>query len=364
MQTIGVQDINRFWNKIWKEAREDSFSVGLGNTSASASLVGYIPANAFALAVGCILGYSTVVNGNMLWRLPPASHPRVRNLYASSVKISPFAFQVAGKPMTPLNMHEVSPAIKSTISNPYIPVESYNIPPKAAAYEVLKVEIDFSEFVGVSFASNLQSDFGSTYYNREYLRYTSVTFEPSVEVLQMDSMANLVFKTGPQRGQAFPTPVGILLPQAKLKLKWMWVPHAFLADQPMGKIPFRRKIQEKLGHVNSKQFLFFPPGTLLFTGYSTEPIVTPLPDLASNSVIMQLSWNVEFEFTILETVAAQWANDLLEWQNRGHNVFPCRADRRFYPATVAMVGQQGQNQTNTTPLYDGTDFSTIFTTTK
>jgi hypothetical protein len=238
--------------------------------------------------------------------------------------------------------------------------ESYNIIPYTSIYKKLKVEIDFSEFVGVVFASNDQPEFPTEFYNREYRRYTQVTFDYNLEILQMDNASSLVFDAGPAENQAFPTPVGIMLPQAKLNVKWMWVPHEFICDDPLkyGKIVYNKKIQEKLGHVNEEEFMGFAPGTLLFTAFKTEPIVIPVSDSDTNSIVMKLAWNIDFEFSYLNTEANASHPYAEEWMLRGHNTFPFRGDGKFYPASIrkedaAIPGNH---------LYKATIFSELFKT--
>jgi len=372
MDVYKYQDIQNFWFTKWQESLEDSYSLSLGNTTASATLTGYIDSEDLALAIAAILGYSVCMQTGgrrQLVRVAPACHPRIRNLYASSVRISPYALMSASRdhwgnsnstsmPLSPIK--EVSPTFFSRFMDPLALGESYNIIPVTSIYKKLKVEIDFSEFVGVVFASNDQPEFPTEFYNREYRRYTQVTFDYNLEILQMDNASSLVFDAGPAKDQAFPTPVGIMLPQAKLNVKWMWVPHEFICDDPLryGKIVYNRKIQEKLGHVNRSEFMGFAPGTLLFTAFKTEPIVIPVSDSDTNSIVMKLAWNIDFEFSYLSTEAEARHPYAEEWMLRGHNTFPFRGDGKFYPASIrkedaAIPGNH---------LYKAADFSELFKT--
>jgi len=372
MDVYRYQDIQNFWFTKWQESLEDSYSLSVGNTTASATLTGYIDSEYLALAIAAILGYSVCMQTGgrrQLVRVAPACHPRIRNLYASSVRISPYALMSASRdhwgnsnstsmPLSPIK--EVSPTFFSRFMDPLALGESYNIIPVTSIYKKLKVEIDFSEFVGVVFASNDQPEFPTEFYNREYRRYTQVTFDYNLEILQMDNASSLVFDAGPAKDQAFPTPVGIMLPQAKLNVKWMWVPHEFICDDPLryGKIVYNRKIQEKLGHVNRSEFMGFPPGTLLFTAFKTEPIVIPVSDSDTNSIVMKLAWNIDFEFSYLSTEAEARHPYAEEWMLRGHNTFPFRGDGKFYPASIrkedaAIPGNH---------LYKAADFSELFKT--
>ena len=372
MDVYRYQDIQSFWFTKWQESLEDSYSLSVGNTTASATLAGYIDSEDLALAIAAILGYSVCMQTGgrrQLVRVAPACHPRIRNLYASSVRISPYALMSASRdywrsnnstsmPLSPIK--EVSPTFFSRFMDPLALGESYNIIPVTSIYKKLKVEIDFSEFVGVVFASNDQPEFPTEFYNREYRRYTQVTFDYNLEILQMDNASNLVFDAGPAKDQAFPTPVGIMLPQAKLNVKWMWVPHEFICDNPLryGKIVYNRKIQEKLGHVNEDEFMGFAPGTLLFTAFKTEPIVIPVSDSDTNSIVMKLAWNIDFEFSYLNTEANARHPYAEEWMLRGHNTFPYRGDGKFYPASIrkenaAIPGNH---------LYKATKFSELFKT--
>jgi len=372
MDVYRYQDIQSFWFTKWQESLEDSYSLSVGNTTASATLAGYINSEDLALAIAAILGYSVCMQTGgrrQLVRVAPACHPRIRNLYASSVRISPYALMSASRdhwgnnngtsmPLSPIK--EVSPTFFSRFMDPLALGESYNIIPVTSIYKKLKVEIDFSEFVGVVFASNDQPEFPTEFYNREYRRYTQVTFDYNLEILQMDNASNLVFDAGPAKDQAFPTPVGIMLPQAKLNVKWMWVPHEFICDDPLryGKIVYNRKIQEKLGHVNEDEFMGFAPGTLLFTAFKTEPIVIPVSDSDTNSIVMKLAWNIDFEFSYLNTEANARHPYAEEWMLRGHNTFPYRGDGKFYPASIrkedaAIPGNH---------LYKATKFSELFKT--
>jgi len=372
MDVYKYHDIQNFWFTKWQESLEDSYSLSVGNTTASATLAGYIDSEDLALAIAAILGYSVCMqNGGsrQLVRVAPACHPRIRNLYASSVRISPYALMSASRdywrssnsasmPLSPIK--EVSPTFFSRFMDPLALGESYNIIPVTSIYKKLKVEIDFSEFVGVVFASNDQPEFPTEFYNREYRRYTQVTFDYNLEILQMDNASNLVFDAGPAKDQAFPTPVGIMLPQAKLNIKWMWVPHEFICDDPLryGKIVYNRKIQEKLGHVNRSEFMGFPPGTLLFSAFKTEPIVIPVSDSDTNSVVMKLAWNIDFEFSFLNTSSEANFPQSEEWMLKGHNTFPYRGDGKFYPASIRKeTGQRPGNH-----LYKATDFSELFKT--
>jgi hypothetical protein len=255
---------------------------------------------------------------------------------------------------------EVSPTFFSRFMDPLALGESYNIIPYTSIYKKLKVEIDFSEFVGVVFASNDQPEFQTEFYNREYRRYTQVTFDYNLEILQMDNASSLVFDAGPAKDQAFPTPVGIMLPQAKLNVKWMWVPHEFICDDPLkyGKIVYNRKIQEKLGHVNEEEFMGFAPGTLLFTAFKTEPIVIPVSDSDTNSIVMKLAWNIDFEFSYLNIEANARHPRMEEWMLRGHNTFPFRGDGEFYPASIRKEDADIPGK----HLYKAADFSKLFKT--
>jgi hypothetical protein len=374
MRPFTTSEIRNFWATKWKEAREESYALNLGNTTASATLVGYIDAEDYALAVASILGYSICQYNNRdnsleLYRVAPVCHPRVRNLYASAVRITPYAFIEAGKPMNPYENKEVSPVYTFTYINAPRLTESFNVVRYTSHYKKLRVEIDFSEFVGVTFASNDQPNFIMAFANSEYLRYSQILFDYNLEVLQMDNAASLVFDAGPPINQAFPTPVGVVLPQGKLYIKWMWVPHEFISDpipgMPInfrGKVLYNKTIHETLGKVNLFSFLGFEAGELLFTSWKTEPIVIPVPDAETNSVSMELAWNIDFEFLYLNTKAEAtyqieppWAN---EWRFRGHNVFPYRGDGKFYPASIRKGGEPVPGK----PLYNAKKFEEMFYT--
>jgi hypothetical protein len=125
-----------------------------------------------------------------------------------------------------------------------------------------------------------------------------------------------------------------------------------------GKIVYNRKIQEKLGHVNEEEFMGFAPGTLLFTAFKTEPIVIPVSDSDTNSIVMKLAWNIDFEFSYLNTEANARHPYAEEWMLRGHNTFPYRGDGKFYPASIrkenaAIPGNH---------LYKATKFLELFKT--
>ena len=373
MDVYKYQDIQNFWFTKWQESLEDSYSLSVGNTTASATLAGYIDSEDLALAIAAILGYSTCKQTGgrrQLVRVAPACHPRIRNLYASSVRISPYALMSASRdhwgnnnnnvsmPLSPIK--EVSPTFFSRFMDPLALGESYNIIPVTSIYKKLKVEIDFSEFVGVVFASNDQPEFQAEFYNREYRRYTQVTFDYNLEILQMDNASSLVFDAGPAKDQAFPTPVGIMLPQAKLNIRWMWVPHEFICDDPLkyGKIVYNKKIHEKLGRVNEDEFMGFAPGTLLFTAFKTEPIVIPVSDSDTNSIVMKLAWNIDFEFSYLNTKTNARYPYAEEWMLRGHNTFPFRGDGEFYPASIRKENDDIPGN----HLYRATKFSELFKT--
>ena len=373
MEIYKYQEIQNFWLAKWQESIEDSYTLSIGNTTGSATLSGYIESDDLALAVAAILGYSVCIQEGSyrtLFRVAPACHPRTRNLYASSVRISPYALMSASgdrwgdnnnsvsMPLSPIK--EVSPTYFSRFMDPLALGESYNIIPVTSMYRKLKVEIDFSEFVGVVFASNNQPEFDAIFKNNEYKRYTQVTFDYNVEVLQMDNAASLVFDAGPAKEEAFPTPVGIMLPQAKLNVKWMWVPHEFICDDPLryGKAIYNFTIQSRLGHVNKYDFMGFDAGTLLFTAWKTEPIVIPVSDADTNSVVMKLAWNINFEFSYLDVEAEEYYPNAEEWALRGHNVFPFRGDRKFYPASI----REERTRIPGSFLYPAADFSKIFRT--
>jgi len=366
MRTFTLSEIQNFWATKWKEAREESYALNLGNTTASATLVGYIDANDYALAVASILGYSTVrYKGDLveLYRIAPVCHPRIMNLYASAVRITPYAFIEAGKPVNPWENKEIAPAFTFTYANAPSMLEGFNVARYTSHYKKLRVEIDFSEFVGITFASNDQPNFDDKFYDREYRRYTQVTFDYNLEVLQMDNAANLVFDAGPPVNQAFPTPVGVMLPQGKLNIKWMWVPHEFIHDNKptlSTKAVINKTIHSTLGKVNEDTFLVFEPGQLLFTSWKTEPVVIPVADAESNSVIMNLAWNVEFEFLYLNTVAASYyiSTPDQHWRFRGHNIFPWRGDGKFYPASI----RKSDGNIPGKPLYEARPFSLMFRT--
>lgn len=372
MEIYKYQEIQNFWLTKWQESIEDSYTLSIGNTTGSATLSGYIESDDLALAVAAILGYSVCIQEGSyrtLFRVAPACHPRTRNLYASSVRISPYALMSASRdhwgnsnstsmPSSPIK--EVSPTFFSRFMDPLALGESYNIIPVTSIYKKLKVEIDFSEFVGVVFASNDQPEFPVIFMNNEYKRYTQVTFDHNVEVLQMDNAASLVFDAGPAKEEAFPTPVGIMLPQAKLNVKWMWVPHEFICDDPLryGKAIYNYTIQSRLGHVNKYEFMGFDAGTLLFTAWKTEPIVIPVSDADTNSVVMKLAWNINFEFSYLDVEAEEGYPQAKPWALRGHNVFPFRGDRKFYPATI----REERTRIPGSFLYPAANFSKIFLT--
>ena len=373
MEIYKYQEIQNFWLTKWQESIEDSYTLSIGNTTGSATLSGYIESDDLALAVAAILGYSVCIQEGSyrtLFRVAPACHPRTRNLYASSVRISPYALMSASgdswgnnnnsvsMPLSPIK--EVSPTYFSRFMDPLALGESYNIIPVTSMYRKLKVEIDFSEFVGVVFASNDQPEFSAIFENNEYKRYTQVTFDYNVEVLQMDNAASLVFDAGPAKEEAFPTPVGIMLPQAKLNVKWMWVPHEFICDDPLryGKAIYNYTIQSRLGHVNKYEFMGFDAGTLLFTAWKTEPIVIPVSDADTNSVVMKLAWNITFEFSYLDVEAEEDYPQAKPWALRGHNVFPFRGDRKFYPATI----REERTRIPGSFLYPAANFSKIFKT--
>jgi len=366
MRLFTLEEIEEFWNSKWREAREESYSLNLGNTTASATLVGYINVEDYPLAVASILGYSVGIafagNERLLVRMSPVCHPRVRNLYASSMRVTPYAFAKAGDPMGARDQKEVSPIYQNRMSLYSQDRESYNVVKYASSYKTLRVEIDFSEFVGVTFASNRQPGFEHTFWNQEFRRYTQQVFEHSLEILQMDNAANLVFDAGPARNQAFPTPLGVMLPQGKLYLKWMWVPHEFIADYlyDHGKTLYNRTIQKCLGRVNQYQFLGFDAGTLLFNSIKTEPVVIPVAYADVNIVTMKLAWNIEMEFLFLDTKAdeAYPVNADNLWRVRGHNVFPYRGNGRFYPASIRKDNEPGPGRT----LYEAADFRLMFLT--
>ena len=364
MRIYTLPEINYFWDTKWKEAREESFTANVGNTTASATLVGYIDAKDFALAIAAILGYSICLYSGSpphqirrLHRVAPVCHPRLRNLYASSVRVTPYSFT---KPDEAFQHKEIAPTYKGIFVERPDFKESFNVIKYTSAYKVLKVEIDFSEFVGVVFASNEQPGFEKDFKNYEHRRFAQVTFDYNLEILQMDNAASLVFDAGPPKEQSFPTPVGIMLPQAKLIIKWLWVPHEFLSDYYLVnyKIVYNNTIQSKLGHVNEDEFLGFKPGTLLFTSWKTEPIVVPVADKDLGWVHMRLAWNVNFEFLYLNTISNASYEGMPEWAKRGHNVFPWRGDGLFYPATI----RKEKSPVPGRPLYPPTNFGEMFLT--
>ena len=365
MRLFTLPEIEEFWNTKWKEAREESYALNLGNTTASATLVGYIDAKDYALAVASILGYSVgIVNGptRILYRVAPVCHPRVRNLYASSVRITPYAFAKAGDIMGARDQKEVSPVKRHGRQLFSLDKESYNIVSYTSSYKTLRVEIDFSEFVGVTFASNGQPNFDPDFMDLEYKRYTQIVFDHGLEILQMDNAANLVFDSGPATNQAFPTPIGIMLPQGKLYIKWMWVPSEFITDtlDSNRKSLYNKTIQNCLGKVNKYRFLSFREGTLLFNSLKTEPVVIPVAYADMNLVTMKLAWNIEMDFLCLDTVAAEHypVGPETSWRIYGHNVFPYRGDGKFYPASIRKDNVPGPGKA----LYEAEDFGKMFLT--
>jgi len=365
MRLFTLAEIKSFWATKWKEAREESYALNLGNTTASATLVGYINAEDYALAVASILGFSECISSQgsrFLYRVAPVCHPRIMNLYASAVRITPYAFAEVSRPLNPVVRREVAPTFTYTYYNAPRMLEGFNVARYTSPYTKLRVEIDFSEFVGITFASDEQPGFQANYWGREYLRYTLVTFDYGLEVLQMDNAASLVFDAGPPKNQAFPTPVGVMLPQGKLYVKWMWVPHEFITDNPFRetKILYNQTIQDKIGKVNTDLFLGFDVGQLLFTSWKTEPIVIPVPDAETNSVVMKLAWNLEFEFLYLNPeIGATYQVPITDlYKIKGHNTFPWRGDGKFYPASI----RKGDDPAPGKPLYKGANLGDIFLT--
>jgi hypothetical protein len=369
MRLFTLAEIQNFWATKWKEAREESYALNLGNTTASATLVGYIDASDYALAVASILGYSTVRYTSdfvELYRVAPVCHPRIMNLYASAVRITPYAFAEAGRPLNPWENKEFAPTYVFTYANAPQMLEGFNVARYTSNYKKLRVEIDFSEFVGVTFASNDQPNFQREFFNKEWKRYTKITLDYNLEVLQMDNAANLVFDAGPPKNQAFPTPVGVMLPQGRLNVKWMWVPHEFVQeweDDISTKAVINSSILLRLGKVNKDRFLGFTEGRLLFVSWKTEPVVVPVADADSNSVIMKLAWNLDFDFLYLLTSAEETYPGLPlteHWRFFGHNVFPWRGNGKFYPASI----RRSDDNIPGRALYDATFFEPIFRTSR
>ncbi len=301
-----------------------------------------VPANKVRSAVRYFLGYSYVDPATKrLKREAPDWDPEYPWLFAHAVGLTP----------------EV---VESNPDNPN--GEPYNLSPfavgeaKYARYRHVIMTVQYR-----SFRCRFLPDSSITAAADEYKRYVQTTVSPTIEILSADGASQLKFAEtsagGPTvtpppytNSTAFPAPIGVLLPKAKITLEWLNVPRDYLSLNP--DVLFPQKLFECMGTVNNATFMGFPAGTLLMQ--PPELIEVPTP-VASDTV-------GDVDYQVLQQVNVRIPLDFFDPLTgavspltRGHNLMPFRGNNRFYLCT-----RDGSPDLDKAFLRY-TDFSQIFT---
>lgn len=304
-----------------------------------------IPAHMARSAVRYFLGYSYVDPATKrLRREPPDWDPEYPWLFAHAVGFTP----------------EV---VESNPDNPNR--EPYSLSPfsagptKYARYKNVIATVQYR-----SFRCRFLPDSEIATAADEYKRYVQTTVSPTIEILSADGASQLLFAetspaappinagpviTGAARA-AFPAPIGVLLPKAKITLEWLNVPRDYLTANP--DVLFPDKLLDRMGTVNDAPFLGRPAGTLLMQ--PPELVEVPTPVAAEGvgdldyDILQQVNVRLTFDyFDPLPGAAAP--------VTRGHNLMPFRGNNRFYLCTR----DGSTNLANAFLRY--TDFSQLFT---
>lgn len=310
-------------------------SISLTHEAQESTRVGYVPANKKRSAARFFLGFAEA-DTDAPWRLrreQPHWDGEAPWLFAHSVTFTPIVPQSnASNP----NKEPFDWSVFATDFNRYSKYKYCLCTVKFRAWRCL--------FLPDSAIATPQE---------EYKRNLQTTSSARLDVLSADGVSQLIFAEtsagGPTAGTtAFPAPVGVLLPKATFILEWLNVDRAYLSTNAY--IFYPSKILSCVGTVNDAAFMGFPAGTLLLQPpvfvEHPWPVASEDADQIFYSILRSVTVQLQFDYFDPDPTAPN--------TNRGHNLYPFRANGKFYLATRDGAA------TTSTAFLKYTDFTKLF----
>lgn len=202
-------------------------------------------------------------------------------------------------------------------------------------------------------------------YSREWERFVDIEIQPVPEMITA-TQGNMVFRLSdatptspgaPPHRIPFPGMPSMLWPKSVINLTWYNVPYSYVSS-------VNSYLTKYIGYVNQFQFLFrYDPGTLLYTGFTARRYTPPVPkyDSIDDKYIIEKVCDItmKFEYTSrsVESTTATISNP--NWIAGGHNCLPWMKNRKYYYATTAEIGTDG-NPAKWIPLYLSVPFEILF----
>jgi hypothetical protein len=299
MADNGFDDNVQFDPSLWKE-RVANVSPYVNSFSAEdgrAELMVYVDDAKLYDAMLWILGWS-VVGDKGLHRISPLSHPRFPWLQAVAIK-----------------------SCRGIIFDEKH--EAYT--PDDVAYATYKNWELVIEFRALTYCTLGDADIDGD----ESLRWTSVSVEPIIDAISVESGQGMVWAPDPDnplQGKPLRNNMTILEPKNRVFVDWFQVPLSYLFDTNKSYLP--TNLLKPVGCVNDNTFFNFPAGTLLCEPPKLE---RRLIQLRAKNQADAFTYNVRMSFLHFDPPTG------LSPPVRGHNLAPCFINGNYY----AVVTKDG-----------------------
>lgn len=324
-----------FTEDDWKELAAtvqpgggDAFTID----SASAALVGIIPARKRRSARNFFLGYSYADSADYaLKRVNPVYHPHYPELVCTSAR-----FQQRD--------HKAGPDADDGF---WTKIDSRDVGPLnyQTDYHYATATLEFGQ-VPCEFAEDDSLTWSGLEYDRSCVIFAHT--RPALEVLSAETDRYITFVEGPvnnPKNKKFPGSINEFLRKTTFSIVWRNVAEAFTHDYGLP-----RKIVEAIGTVNDAEFLGFPAGTLLlqepeFRRYQQPVFTADRQGLYANDITLPF-----LHFDPPPSLGAP--------KYRGHLLFP------WVHAGSTSGGGPGwysAERTDGSPFLPESDFEDIFT---
>lgn len=342
-------------------------SAGFAIETSSAKLIYFVTPDELTEAIQELLGSVKPArdSGGGLQRTLPRHHPQFPQLYASSVDVVGIGRNdnngnVAGLVDADDGLDSEPAAAQYWEYAKYQLTVSFTQRPYAVLGDAAIPRVQYDYYTTSNTAAN-------TVCAQEWLRFTDVTYEPSLD-FGYAQQGQMLFRTGSGNtpgGYTFSGYPRIVIPKSSVGVYWYQVPESYLYSD-------NSKLSEFVGMVNQLSWYGWNPGELLYLGVKvTKRYTPPFPETISveggsafdHSKILDLL--IQFEETVRtqsDVPTAGAGNTNTTYANRsyiaaGHNLQPFlggvnTAARGFYFA--------GSADDLKTPLFDSCNLAELF----
>jgi hypothetical protein len=268
-----------------------------------------------------------------LVRIPPMAHPEAPNLFVSSLSVMPVrdtpAFLEADA--DPDEWLEAPSLPKTVLWDSYV----FTITFQTRPYAIIRDE-SIVKTAGTWYGKDNDDPIDYHYYP-EWYRYTEFIPGTREDVAKAKrGKRQYVTSEGPPpaptkiHGREYPGLVTMPLPNSTLTVIWYEVPlrYVFSSSSYLEKYRY---------HINQNTWEDYPPGALLFKGYTIQPYTPPFADLdpawATDVFAAQKMCDIKMEFLVTDrplSLAPTTPPPLKNYIMGGWNLEPEFGTRKFY----------------------------------